>query len=90
VQCSAVRHTYVLAVYRADEEDDELEDAEHEPVLRGGGPLPLRLQRETRLATAWRATAHNMCAALPCTAFVRNIFRHYIDIHRGARGSVVG
>lgn len=58
MQCSAVLHTYVLAVYRADEEDDELEDAEHEAVLRGGGPLPLRLQRQVRLGTAWRVTAH--------------------------------
>jgi hypothetical protein len=31
-----------------------------------------------------------MCAALPCTAFAQNICSHYIDIHRGARGSVVG
>jgi hypothetical protein len=47
-----VQPTYVLAVYGADEEDYKLEDAEHETVLRGRGPFPLRLQRDRQTSVA--------------------------------------
>jgi hypothetical protein len=55
-----VHPTYVLAVYGADEEDHELEDAEHEAVLRGGGSFPLRLQTQVTSVSAWR----HVCAPL--------------------------
>lgn len=39
----------MLSIYRANEEDNQLEDAEHQSVLRSTGSFPLGLQILTQV-----------------------------------------
>jgi len=41
--------THMLSIYGADKEDDQLEDAEHQSVLRSTGSFPLGLQVLTQV-----------------------------------------